>query len=96
MKNVEIAENENGVECSFVSEKNERTLISAELFYKEEGYVGNIEELGLERLGVSVDQQQFIICDDQGRTNIPNLFAVGDVTGGPFFATKYQTRKGYC
>lgn len=44
--------------------------------------------MGFERLGVSVDQQQFIICDDQGRTNIPNLFAVGDVTGGPFFATK--------
>ncbi|MCI1591956.1 dihydrolipoyl dehydrogenase [Heyndrickxia oleronia] len=88
VKNVELAENENGIECSFVSEKNERTLISAELFYKEEAYVGNIEELGFERLGVSVDQHQFITCDNQGRTNIPNLFAVGDVTGGPFFATK--------
>ena len=37
--------------------------------------------LGLERAGVHVDANRFVITDDRQATNVPGIFAVGDVTG---------------
>jgi len=44
------------------------------------GVQGNIDDLGLEGVGVQTNQG-FVLIDDQMRTNIPNIFAIGDVTG---------------
>jgi dihydrolipoamide dehydrogenase len=41
-----------------------------------------------ERAGVQVDRQGFIAVDGNQRTNVPNIYAVGDVTGGPMLAHK--------
>jgi glutathione reductase (NADPH) len=40
----------------------------------------NVEGLGLERLGVASSADGAIVVDDEARTNIPGLYAVGDVT----------------
>ncbi|MEM1033593.1 MAG: dihydrolipoyl dehydrogenase [Myxococcota bacterium] len=49
--------------------------------------------LGLEAAGVRTDDRGFIPIDDQGQTNVPGIFAVGDVTGPPLLAHK-ATKQG--
>ena len=43
---------------------------------------------GLEKTGVKTDDRGFIPVDAQLRTNVPHIFAVGDVVGGPMLAHK--------
>ncbi|MGB1699420.1 MAG: dihydrolipoyl dehydrogenase [Nannocystaceae bacterium] len=43
---------------------------------------------GLEKTGVKLDDKGFIQVDDQLRTNVPHIFAVGDVVGGAMLAHK--------
>jgi dihydrolipoamide dehydrogenase len=49
---------------------------------------------GLENAGVELDSRGFIKVDEQGRTNVKNIFAIGDVSGGMLLAHKasYQGR----
>jgi len=44
--------------------------------------------LGCEAAGVHVDERGFIPVDSQQRTNIPNIFAIGDIVGQPMLAHK--------
>ena len=53
------------------------------------GVVGNIENLGLEKLGVKTDRGT-IVVDGLARTNVPGLYAVGDVAGPPMLAHKAE------
>jgi dihydrolipoamide dehydrogenase len=48
----------------------------------------NTVELGLENVGVATNDKGFIRVDKQMRTNAPNIFAIGDVTGGLLLAHK--------
>jgi dihydrolipoamide dehydrogenase len=48
----------------------------------------NGDRLELGGSGVSVDPRGFIAVDDQQRTNVPNIFAIGDVVGQPMLAHK--------
>jgi dihydrolipoamide dehydrogenase len=45
------------------------------------GFRPNSENLGLEQVGVALDKRGFITIDDQMRTNVPGIYAIGDVTG---------------
>ena len=51
------------------------------------GIVGNVENLGLEALGVKVEKSH-IVVDGFGRTNVPGLYAIGDIAGPPWLAHK--------
>ena len=51
------------------------------------GIVGNVEDLGLEELGVKVDKSHIVI-DEYCRTTAPGLYAIGDVAGAPWLAHK--------
>jgi len=46
--------------------------------------------LGLEALGVALDTRGFIAVDDQFRTNIPGILAIGDAVPGPMLAHKAE------
>lgn len=48
----------------------------------------NGKRIGAENAGVIVDEQGFIPVDKQQRTNVSNVFAVGDITGPPMLAHK--------
>jgi pyruvate/2-oxoglutarate dehydrogenase complex dihydrolipoamide dehydrogenase (E3) component len=51
----------------------------------------NTDDLGLDKAGVSVDQHGFIEVDDQLRTNVPGIWAMGDCNGkGAFTHTSYN------
>jgi dihydrolipoamide dehydrogenase len=51
------------------------------------GIVANTENIGLEALGVKVDRGHMLV-DPYGQTNVPGLWAIGDVTGPPWLAHK--------
>ncbi|MHB8632660.1 MAG: dihydrolipoyl dehydrogenase, partial [Thermoplasmatota archaeon] len=48
----------------------------------------NSRNLGLEKAGVKVDERGFVPTDAQKRTNVPSIYAVGDLTLGPMLAHK--------
>jgi dihydrolipoamide dehydrogenase len=53
------------------------------------GVVGNIENLGLEKLGVKTDRG-CVVVDGYGKTNVPGIYAIGDVAGPPMLAHKAE------
>jgi dihydrolipoamide dehydrogenase len=53
------------------------------------GVVGNIENLGLEKLGVKTDRG-CVVIDAVGKTNVPGVWAIGDVAGPPMLAHKAE------
>jgi dihydrolipoamide dehydrogenase len=61
--------------------------ITVERVISAVGVVGNIEGLGLEKLGVKADRG-VIVADGLGRTNVPGIYAIGDVAGAPMLAHK--------
>jgi dihydrolipoamide dehydrogenase len=50
--------------------------------------VPNTDQLNLESVGLSVDDRGFIPVDDQCRTSVPGVYAIGDVVRGPMLAHK--------
>ena len=52
------------------------------------GIVPNIENIGLEDVGVEPDERFHIKTDDYGRTNVKGIWAIGDCTAGPWLAHK--------
>ncbi len=52
------------------------------------GRVPNGKNIGAEAAGVSVDERGFVPVDSQMRTNVPNIFAIGDISGNPMLAHK--------
>jgi len=51
------------------------------------GVVGNVEDIGLDKVGVETDGND-IVVDDFYRTNVDGVYAIGDVTGAPWLAHK--------
>jgi pyruvate/2-oxoglutarate dehydrogenase complex dihydrolipoamide dehydrogenase (E3) component len=55
------------------------------------GRVPNSDDLGLEKTGVALDRRGYIEVDDQLRTNVPGIYALGDCNGrGAFTHTAYN------
>jgi dihydrolipoamide dehydrogenase len=59
------------------------------------GVVGNIENLGLEKLGVKTDRG-CIVIDGFCKTNVPGIYAIGDVAGPPMLAHKAEHEGVVC
>ena len=59
------------------------------------GVVGNIEGFGLEKLGVKTDRG-CIAIDEFCRTNVPGIYAIGDVAGPPMLAHKAEHEGVIC
>ncbi len=51
------------------------------------GIVGNVENLGLEELGVKIDRTH-VVTDEYCRTGVDGLYAIGDIAGAPWLAHK--------
>jgi dihydrolipoamide dehydrogenase len=52
------------------------------------GRVPNSENLGFDKAGIKIDAKGFIVVDAQRRTNVPHIFAIGDIAGQPLLAHK--------
>jgi len=66
--------------------KSGRKIVSDRLLFAA-GRCGNTENLGLEAVGIEVDDRGLIKVDEKYRTSVPNVFAVGDVIGFPSLAS---------
>jgi dihydrolipoamide dehydrogenase len=69
--------------------------ITADRLISAVGVVGNVENLGLEKLGVKMERGT-IVTDGFGRTNVPGIFAIGDVAGPPMLAHKAEHEGVIC
>jgi dihydrolipoamide dehydrogenase len=75
--------------------KGGKQSITVERVISAVGVVGNIENLGLEALGVKTDKGT-IAVDGLGRTNVAGIYAIGDVAGPPMLAHKAQHEGVIC
>ncbi len=73
------------VVLTFKDVKGETREIAAEKVLVGIGVAGNTQGIGLEQAGILVERG-FIPVDAQSRTNVPSVFAIGDVTGPPLLA----------
>jgi len=83
----EIKAQRNGLKVTFEGDKAPKPA----LFNKVLIAVGrrpNGHKIGAEKAGVNVDQAGFIQVDNQMRTNVANIFAIGDIVGNPMLAHK--------
>ena len=69
--------------------------ITAERLISAVGVVCNVENLGLEKLGVKIERG-VVVTDGLGRTNVPGIYAIGDVAGPPMLAHKAEHEGVIC
>ncbi|WP_298491063.1 dihydrolipoyl dehydrogenase [uncultured Maritimibacter sp.] len=69
--------------------------IKAERLLSAAGVVANTEGLGLEALGVTMERG-VIAVDGAGRTSVPGVWAIGDITGAPMLAHKAEHEAVIC
>jgi len=68
-----------------IEDKNGKKTLSVNKVLSAVGIKSNIENIGIEDVGISVDKDK-IIVDKFYNTNIPGYFAIGDITTGPSLA----------
>jgi len=68
--------------------KGEEKSFTADYCLVAVGRKPNTDELGLEYAGVELDERGFIKIDDQCRTNVEHIYAIGDCAGGALLAHK--------
>jgi dihydrolipoamide dehydrogenase len=66
----------------------QQQVVEAEKVLVAVGFKPNSGGIGLDKLGVKLDDRGHILVDDQMRTNVPSIFAIGDVAGMPYLAHK--------
>jgi dihydrolipoamide dehydrogenase len=79
-----IETTKNGVKVKVSSSKGEE-ILEGDVALMAVGVQGNVENIGLEKLGVELDRG-YIKVDEFYRTNVDGVFAIGDVVGPPWLA----------
>ncbi len=85
-----IEKTENGVAVAYgtTDGKLQRAIFDKVLIAI--GRIPNTSDLGLHTIGIITDDKGFIPVDDQCHTNVPNVWAIGDVVRGPMLAHKAE------
>ena len=89
---VKIGEIKSGKEVSveYTDAKGESHKVSFDKLIVSIGRVPNTTGLQPEAVGLQLDELGFIVVDDHCRSNLPNVWAVGDVVRGPMLAHKAE------
>src|SRR5574341_1183245 len=85
-KTTKVEATPQGLKATFEGEKKDSQTY--DMILTSVGRVPNGKKIGAERAGVAVDERGFIKTDSQMRTNVPNIFAIGDIAGNPMLAHK--------
>jgi dihydrolipoamide dehydrogenase len=80
----------NGVVVDYTDDKGLAQKLECDKLVVSIGRVPNTDGLGVASVGLKVDARGFIEVDDQCRTNLPNVYAIGDVVRGPMLAHKAE------
>lgn len=74
----------------FKDKNGQEQELEAEYVLMAVGRKANTQNLGLENTDVQLDQRGMIIVNDELQTNVPNIYAIGDVIGGAMLAHKAE------
>src|SRR5262247_411072 len=83
------------VSASYEDAKGNKQTAEFERVISAVGVIGNIENLGLEKAGVKTERGT-IVTDGYCRTNVPGIYAIGDVAGPPMLAHKAEHEGVVC
>jgi dihydrolipoamide dehydrogenase len=87
-KTVAVEPKEDGVWVTFEGEQAPKEPQRYDLVLYATGRAPNGKLLGAENAGIAVTDRGFIPVDKQQRTNVPHIFAIGDIVGQPMLAHK--------
>ena len=87
-KTVAVEAKTDGIYVSFEGEKAPKEPQRYDLVLVAAGRAPNGKLCGAEKAGVAVTERGFIEVDKQQRTNVPHIYAIGDVVGQPMLAHK--------
>ena len=85
----------NSVKATVELKGGKTRIFEADRLISAVGVQGNVEDLGLEALGVKVERGTIVI-DGYGRTNVEGIYAIGDVAGPPMLAHKAEHEGVIC
>jgi dihydrolipoamide dehydrogenase len=94
-KVTKVEKGADSVTATVEDDKGKTQQLTAEKLISAVGVVGNIENLGLEKLGVKIERG-VVVNDGLGRTNVPGIYAIGDVAGPPMLAHKAEHEGVIC
>jgi len=86
----EINTGKKGVSIAYTNAKGEALTLEADKLIVSIGRVPNTIGLGAETIGLQLDERGAIVVDGDCRTNLPGVWAVGDVVRGPMLAHKAE------
>jgi len=87
------AKSDDGKAVTIETREGQALRLDADRVLLTVGRRPNSEGFGLDRIGVGVDAKGFIKVDEQMRTNVEGIYAIGDVAGQPMLAHK-ATKEG--
>ncbi|MEP1443199.1 MAG: dihydrolipoyl dehydrogenase [Hyphomicrobiales bacterium] len=94
-KVTKVEKTKDGITAHVEGKDGKVTPISADKLISAVGVVGNIEGLGLEKLGIKTDRG-CVVIDGYGKTNVAGIYAIGDVAGPPMLAHKAEHEGVIC
>ena len=87
-KTVAVEAREDGLWVKFEGDKAPTEPVRYDMILQSAGRSPNGKKIGAEKAGVIVGERGFIPVDAQMRTNVPHIFAIGDIVGQPMLAHK--------
>ena len=75
---------------SYADAKGDAQVLTVDALIVSIGRVPHTGGLNAESIGLKLDDRGFIAVDDECRTNVPNVWAIGDVVRGPMLAHKAE------
>ena len=94
-KVTKVEKGANSVKATVELKGGKSEVIEADRLISAVGVQGNIENLGLEELGIKTDRG-CVVIDDYCRTNVDGIYAIGDVAGPPMLAHKAEHEGVIC
>jgi dihydrolipoamide dehydrogenase len=94
-KVAKVTKGANSVTATIETKDGKTVEITADRMISAVGVQANVEGIGLETLGVKTDRG-FIQIDGYGKTNVPGIYAIGDVAGPPMLAHKAEHEAVIC
>jgi dihydrolipoamide dehydrogenase len=86
----EITSGKKGVSIAWTNAKGEAQTLEADKLIVSIGRVPNTIGLDAEAVGLKLDDRGAIVVDDECKTNLPGVWAIGDVVRGPMLAHKAE------
>ena len=86
----EITNGKKGISIAYTNAKGEAQTLDADKLIVSIGRVPNTIGLGAEAIGLQLDERGAIVVDGDCKTNVPGVWAVGDVVRGPMLAHKAE------